>query len=491
MNQARYTSSNFQAHYTSSKDINGLMCELLGDTTDKKILEPCIGSGEFIKGLKGSPRIVHGFDVDTAHFNELHCNFSRFLELEKLDFIDTCLFESLFTRTIEKGGYDALICNPPYGLKFSKEYRKEIKKALPNFYARESFGLFMLLGIECLRENGRFVFIVPDTFFTSRNHTALRKFLASSTRITEIIQFDSNRFDGINFGYGGLCIIAGNYRKPDDDKITWVNAKDISGDLRDIFAKNRYSYPSYILQDTAGDGWVHPEIYQQLSTPKESVLLGDIAECRTGIYSGNNSRFFGFDDLRPPARANGHPINWESNVVKRELTHEEKQNGINSAEVYVPLVRGGHRSPFEKTQHAINWSKDSVKYYRMDKKARLQNHSYYFRKGLAIPMVTSGRLTASYMEHSIFDQGVVGVFPKVEEHIPFILIYLNSEQATEYKSVINPTANNSANYLKRIVLPKPTKSAIHDSISIVQYAKINGWDTTESERKKMLQGLFR
>jgi hypothetical protein len=98
-----------------------------------------------------------------------------------------------------------------YGLKFSKEYRKLIKKVLPDVYARESYGLFFYLTLKQLKENGRYVFIMPDTFFTSRNLGYLRKYIVDYAQPTHIIQFKSKRFGSVNFGYGNLCIIAGTH----------------------------------------------------------------------------------------------------------------------------------------------------------------------------------------------------------------------------------------------------------------------------------------
>ena len=78
-------------------------------------------------------------------------------------------------------------------------------------------------------------------------------------------------------------------------------------------------------------------------------------------------------------------------------------------------------------------------------------------------MVTSGRLSASYMECAVFDQGVVGIFPKRERWLEFLLVFLNSKHATEMKRNISPGANNSANYLKRLRIPVPDEAQLKES----------------------------
>ena len=120
----------------------------------------------------------------------------------------------------------------------------------------------------------------------------------------------------------------------------------------------------------------------------------------------------------------------------------------------MPLIRGGHRGFADRTAWAIRWDKDALDFYRNNKKARLQNSSYYINPGIAVPMVTSRRLSASLMDNAVFDQGVVGVFPIDPLSREAILIYLNSTKATELRNeIVNGSANNSANYLKRLPVP--------------------------------------
>lgn len=114
-------------------------------------------------------------------------------------------------------------------------------------------------------------------------------------------------------------------------------------------------------------------------------------------------------------------------------------------------LSSGHRAFVDSTAWALRWDREAVVFYKTNKKARLQNSSYYFRPGIAVPMVTSRRLSASLMDSAVFDQGVVGVFPHDQEAREAILLYLNSSKATELRNeIVNGSANNSANYLKRL-----------------------------------------
>ena len=488
---ATYTKAAFQPFYTDAQHIRELMLDLLGDVEGMTVLEPCAGQGAFLKGLQGTPVQVDAVDIDERHIALLK-HLPKFVRPIHADFIDHFVSGGLLAKTSLSAHYDAVICNPPYGLSFSVEYRKSIKKRLPQAYVRESYGLFMYFAIEALRQGGRYVFIVPDTFLTSRNHRPLRQFILEQGRPSHIIRFPSRLFGTVNFGYGHLCIIAGNRgRLPADASVVWSETTEPELPLPHALKQAERLLGSY-LAEHCENGWIHPIHLEAVAFDRASVQLGDIAECRTGIYTGDNVRFCGFDAKQPPPRsANGHPIDWSSSVHMAPLRADEYREGIEGhGNTYVPFVRGGHRKPFDATRWALDWSKSAIETYRTDKKARLQNHKFYFREGLAIPMVTSGRLSASYMSGAVFDQGVVGVFPHDPALLQFLLIYLNSEQISERaKAVINPGANNSANYVKRIPVIVPTSAELVRSRQIFERARSEGWDATADERDKFMSSL--
>ena len=68
-------------------------------------------------------------------------------------------------------------------------------------------------------------------------------------------------------------------------------------------------------------------------------------------------------------------------------------------------------------------------------------------------MVKSKVVKAVLMSNRVFDQSIVGIFPNKEEHVIPLLGILNSDTANQLIHAINPTANNSSNYLKRIPIP--------------------------------------
>jgi hypothetical protein len=481
----RYLDERKQAFYTEAPEIADLMTNLLGSVEGQVLLEPSVGRGAFLSRLHGTPEHIDAIDVDEAALEHIRGTFPGYVQPIRKDFIQASLRNDPdFGRS-----YDGLISNPPYGLRLSYDFRRDLKNKLGKFYVRESYALFMRFGIERLKPSGRYVFLVPDTFLTSHNHQPLRDWLLAEAAPTEIILFQSKRFGSVQFGYGGMCIIAGRRSSGTRTVKWWDFRNDLTAPLG-TDADLAQSDLTSSLKKSVSAGWIPPAI-RASSRFGEGQTLGDIAECRTGIYTGDNERFLGFDPRRTTRKANGHPVDWAASVRSKIVDGPERQQGIQDGPNYVPIIRGGHRKLFEETSWAIRWEMDAVRYYKTDKKARFQNSQFYFRPGLAVPMVTSGRLSASLMENAVFDQGVVGIFPSDVRMIPFLACYLNSTYVSDVqKKAMNPGANNSAGYLRKLPIPEVSELVLGEANYLLQSLQKNGMDDFISLADDLLQPLL-
>jgi len=465
-------------HFTDAQPINELMCGLLGVVDGLSVLEPSVGHGAFLGGLLGNPRLIDVVDVDATALNVVRSQFKHLgPRIFHADFID------LFVNSLMNGShpvrttqYDRVISNPPYGLYFDLQYRKQIKQAFPSLYARESYGLFFAFAVSRLRNLGRYVFLLPDTFLSSVNHRSLREFMCAEAAPTHIIRFPSKLFETVNFGYGNLCIVAGEKRSiRQTDTVRWL---DLFGDDAFLSMESLESgerLAGSLLIEHTHSGWSSALFSPDHQDVRSSTTLGDIAECRTGIYTGDNERFIGYDAARITRRLNGHSIDWSKQVYKEPLTEYEQVYGLSGDRCYVPFIRGGHRDAFETTAWAIKWSPEAIEFYKTNKKARLQNSRFYFKTGISVPMVTTKRISAGTMCNAVFDQGVVGVFPNRSSDGLALLLYLNSSLASErMKTLVNGSANNSANYLKRLPVPLFSNEAQERAGHLVSVAAAKG-----------------
>ena len=116
----------------------------------------------------------------------------------------------------------------------------------------------------------------------------------------------------------------------------------------------------------------------------------------------------------------------------------------------------------------MQWDKKTIEFYNKNKKSRFQNSSFYFKTGIGIPMVKSSTIKAFLMKDRVFDQSIVGIFPKESSKLYYILALMNSDAINDLIHVINPSANNSANYIKQLPYIEPSKEELELIDNIVK-----------------------
>lgn len=71
-------------------------------------------------------------------------------------------------------------------------------------------------------------------------------------------------------------------------------------------------------------------------------------------------------------------------------------------------------------------------------------------------MVKASTVRAFLMTDRVFDQSIVGIFPKDSSILYYLLALMNSDTINDLVHAINPTANNSSNYIKQLPYIEPT-----------------------------------
>jgi hypothetical protein len=175
------------------------------------------------------------------------------------------------------------------------------------------------------------------------------------------------------------------------------------------------------------------------------------ADCVTGFYSGDNKKFLAVTNQATKGAKEYTIVDdslIEDNYLQQTSIIEELKNG----KKYIPILKGGNGCFIKKTSWYVLWDSETVAFYKSDHKARFQNSKFYFKEGIGVPMVKSNNLHAFLLKKRLFDQSIVGIFPKDDKYLNYLLAFLNSEVCSKIMKVINHTANNSANYLKKIPL---------------------------------------
>ena len=474
------------------------MVSKLGIVDNDIILEPSAGEGIFIDEVLEAKKTVQidALDINSNAISILKKKYEDnaavvVRETDTLldEQLDTYSFsqlwlkqtDTLFDTQLNKfsslgGHYTKVIGNPPYGAWQDYEKRDVLKKKFAGHYVKETYSLFLLRCISVLRMHGRLSFIIPDTYLFLNMHSRLRELIFSTTKIDEILIFPSNFFPGVSFGYSNLSIIT---LERCDKKSAFDNT------FRVIQGFSSLSEFSKLL----GDEKEYPENFQLFKFKQSDILeneqcrvilaeskmstllsrsekkLGDVADIVTGFYTGDNLRFI---------RASSKDVKGAKNydvIDAATIAHCTSLYGIPDVEEgYVPYIKSAAKRRYvrQSDEWFVRWDKATIDFYNKNKKSRFQNSSFYFKTGIGIPMVKSSKLRAFLMADRIFDQSIVGIFPKDSSRLYYLLALMNSDTINGLVHAINPTANNSSNYIKQLPYIEPAPNILEEITGMVK-----------------------
>ncbi|MEG0835918.1 MAG: N-6 DNA methylase [Muribaculaceae bacterium] len=473
----------FRSYYTKSDFITNYMVSKIEPNDCDTILEPCGGDGAFIDALLNiNPNLnIETCDLNRSAVKVLRKKYKGIFNISVRE-ADT-LLDTTFDKYSINGYYQKIIGNPPYGGWQDLDKRAILKKKYNGFYVKETYTLFLLRCISLLADDGVLSFIIPDTFLFLHNHKEIRKHILSTTSIKEILIFPSKLFPGVSFGYSNLCIIT--LQKTRSNKTALNNTVRIIRnlqneiDLKHVLNEQIEKFDVIFLkQDEILNSPDSAFLISQGSINETIVScetrLGELCDCVTGIYCGDNKRFLFVDETceKPPL---GYSAINDSNV-----SYDcENLIGLDAPKSFIQIIKGSSKTSYYRTAPLwyIDWSFSAIRHYNTDKKARFQNSTYYFKQGIAMPMVKSSQIKATLMDKCVFDQSIVGVFPKENRYMFFVLAYLNSKIANTFMHIINPTANNSSNYVKKLPIFVPTQ----DELSYINSLVFNIFETHNFE----------
>lgn len=457
-----YQPKTYQAYYTTSNAIVSYMIDCLGITNNDYVLEPSGGDGVFVDELlrQYSNQKIDIYELNEVAISKLKEKYTSNKNI-KIFHSDTLFDTDLMLKSSLGGFYDKIIANPPYGAWQTLEKRKNLKKIFSGFYVKETYTLFLYRCIELLKEGGELVFIIPDTYLNLHRHKQIREIILTKTEIKEISLFPSSFFPNVNFGYANLSIIhlKKSYSKNNLDNIITIktdysNVEQLGEQPNKVYT---FSQKSILKNPDAAFYLVdEPKIVNALQGV--NLTIGEIANCVTGFYSGNDKQFLKVKSKSIRNSKKYELIDLEK--INNSSLNGEKQIGISTEKCFVPIVKGGNKRYYKSNDWFMNWSTKAVNHYKTGKKARFQNSQFYFQQGVGIPMVSSSSITASLIDNRLFDQSIVGVFPKDKSLLYYLLGFFNTPTCNKLIRTINPSANNPANYIKKIPIIVGTKQEI-------------------------------
>jgi adenine-specific DNA-methyltransferase len=468
---AKRKQDKIQAFHTSCKHIRNYMIGLLDCKDGMSVLEPCAGEGAFIDDIIRRKYNVNisAFDISDQSISILQEKYinEKNINIQKADFafIDS------------QNSYDRIIANPPYGAYQTPEKRDKLKATYPEIYAKETYGIFLIRAMEMLKPNGRVVFIIPDTFLTLHMHEGLRKQLLINYIIESITLFPSKFFPGVNFGYAGLSIISIKKSIPNSNwKFPIYKGFSCPQELEYLLTQQKSKFEigeffyEKLQKNSSKSFYISTESWVEELLERNLPTINNICHVVTGFYSGNDAHYLRRSEVITRGLKKYQPIDMNL-VCFGDRLSKPPLDGFEGEKHWVPIVKGGNRRFHKPSEWFMDWSRSAIYEYKVvnKKKARFQNSQFYFNQGIAVPMVSSSTITGALMDGRLFDQSIVGVFPKHgQEHLlMYLLGFFNSKICNDLIRTINSSTNNSSNYIKKIPILIPEDNMVHDIVALV------------------------
>jgi predicted RNA methylase len=275
------------AYYTPTAVVKKLCDSLFAgaDLSDKTILDPCCGTGNFILQLPGNARHenVYGGDTDPVSVALARINYCLKYGVTDPEVIYAHIRECDFLSYDAPSGYDYILGNPPWGSHFDEAQKAALRERFSSARGKniESYDVFTEQALNSLSGSGRLSFVLPQAILNVRYHRAIRLVLIQKSSI-EHVEFLGDVFDNVqcpslilktkradnSFDTMGLTVSdpKGSY--------TISESRPVSAEAFDFFMTDEeYS------------------IIRKMDELEGRVYLKDNADFALGIVTGDNRRF--------------------------------------------------------------------------------------------------------------------------------------------------------------------------------------------------------
>ena len=186
------------SYYTSTKVVKKLI-DKLNFNNEKRILDPCCGTGNFLIQLPDNIAFndIYGNDIDPVSVKITRLNMAL-----KYHAPVTLIYEHITQQnflTYHPGRkFHYIIGNPPWGYDFSENEKAGLRNTFKSALDKniESYDVFIEQSINQLEPDGHLAYVLPEAILNVKTHTNIRELILQSCSIKNL-DFLGNAFDGV------------------------------------------------------------------------------------------------------------------------------------------------------------------------------------------------------------------------------------------------------------------------------------------------------
>lgn len=224
-----YTLQGRDFEYVTNEKINQVAVKLLARQDEYQVLDIGCGPASFLSAIsnEGRPRLS-GYEINESMY------LIAKIRLSLLNVPNNIVLQDVIKNPVIKGTYQAVFCQPPFGLKFDKyyyDYLNSIKSSFLPLSARTSSEwLFIDQVCKSLAPNGKAVLVVSANLLSKQTDAPFRRALLEKKMVEGVIVLP----DGILEPYTSLKTAMLILSKKENDQVILYDYNS-SHSRKDIF----------------------------------------------------------------------------------------------------------------------------------------------------------------------------------------------------------------------------------------------------------------
>ena len=445
----RFFTREVQPHVYAIEESNGIteddLCMLGGDLND-------LDRNNALTQMCGLMQEMHDAKEYGSIITVTPCDWDllrRFINLRQdehvqltLGAVDDTLLSERLAVLIDVGEalaqkYHAVVTNPPYLSNGSMN--PALMEWLKRNYPRSKNDLFAAfidrLALLVLK-NGYQAMITQHSWMFLGSFEGLRSIILEN-EIINLIHLGARAFEEISGEVvQTVAFVLGHYyitrHKGIYVRLIQAGSQQLKEDLF-LSGKEQYLTAQDSFFDVAGTPiayWLSPQI---LKCFKSEYTLGDFADLKVGLQTGDNDRFIRY---------------WhEVNILDVFVGNNEHFSNLR----WYKYIRGGaFRRWYGNLDTVVNWENNGAEIKKC-KSSVLRNTQYYLREGFSYSEISSGLISFRFNEpNSLFDQKGTMCFPKNKISPSYIFAAINSRPVQCLLNVLCPTMDYSVGPVSRV-----------------------------------------